>query len=221
MPTIGLEAGIVLLLLLPGFISARIVRSFCPRQKQTDFELVAEALIHTFVVVVVYSVVVRHMPFQVNSWVQDKTTHYSFDLFRWNLLSLLGIAVVWGLIVSVSQNRDWPWSLLRKVGATQQSARSSTWHDAFFEFGAKGYVQVELADGRYVLGYLRLYSHEAETPSLFLTDARWVGVDANGQSSVVKIPGSGVLLTKESGIVNVMFLDSGTNSQAQSATTTS
>ena len=122
MTNIGFEAGVVLLLLLPGFISARIIQLFCPKSKKSEFEWVTDALIHTFIVVVLYSICVRGLPLHLNTWVEDKTTRYDVDVLRLRLLLLLGLAVLWGSVVTVCKNRDFPWKWLRDWGATQQSA---------------------------------------------------------------------------------------------------
>src|SRR5208337_155123 len=207
MPTIGYEAGVVLLMLLPGLIAARIVQSFCVgAAKQSDFDKVVEALIHTFCVVVVYAVFVKRLPLQINSWTEGNKTHYSVDALRGPLPWLLLIAVAWGFLAMICNNLDVPWKWLRKFGVVSRSARNSVWHDTFYEHGELNYVQVELSDGRFVLGYLQHYSDQPEDGSLFVGDASWIGYGQDGQTSVVPIPGPGILLTKSSGIVNVAFL---------------
>jgi hypothetical protein len=50
MPQIGVEAFAVLLILLPGFLCARIVQSLCVRPKQTELDKVIEALLYTLLV---------------------------------------------------------------------------------------------------------------------------------------------------------------------------
>ena len=215
MPDIGFEAAIVLLMLLPGFISASIVQSFAPSEERNELDKVTQALIHTFLIAVCYAAVTRHLPIQVNSWPRDGGTHYTVEVFRWRLLLLLGIAVAWGALVTVCSNWDWPWKYFRTWGLTRQSARASVWHDVFYEYAQRGYVQVELKDGRFALGYVRHFSHDAKDPYLFLEDASWIGVGKDGDAEVVRIPGAGVLLSKDSGIVNVMFLQPATKPDAQ------
>ncbi|MFY9676507.1 MAG: DUF6338 family protein [Terriglobales bacterium] len=208
MPTIGYEAGIVLLLLLPGFISARIVQSFClGTTKRSDFDKVVDALIHTFFVAVLYAVTVKRLPLQVNSWTDGNKTHYAVDAVRWPLLWLLLIAVAWGALVMICNNLDVPWKWLRKLRVVHRSARNSVWHDSFYDYGDVSYVQVELSDGRFVLGYLQYYSDQPEDGCLFVGDASWIGYGQDGKTTVIPIPGPGILLTKSSGIVNVAFLN--------------
>jgi hypothetical protein len=53
------------------------------------------------------------------------------------------------------------------------------------------------------LGSLLYYSDVAEDASIYLTQASWV--DSNGNT--IAIPGSGILLTKSSGIRSVSLLN--------------
>jgi len=62
---------------------------------------------------------------------------------------------------------------------------------------------VELADGRGVQGIVSFYSDTAEEGSIYLSSARWIGID----SVIVEIPGPGILLTKNASIVAISFLD--------------
>jgi len=62
---------------------------------------------------------------------------------------------------------------------------------------------VELADGGGVQGIVSFYSDTAEECSIYLSSARWIGID----SVIVEIPGPGILLTKNASIVAISFLD--------------
>lgn len=116
-------------------------------------------------------------------------------------LGLIALAIA--LIVSISTNNDLHGRVLRKLRFTQRTARSSVWSDVFHY--ASGYVQVELVDGRNVLGWLRYYSDTPEESSLYLEDAAWIRPD----NTKVPVKGPGILLTKESGIRTIMFLAPG------------
>ena len=96
--------------------------------------------------------------------------------------------------------------LLRSIGLTERTSRSSIWNDVFQGVETPGVdttVQVELADGRSVQGFVQFYSDTADECSIFLSTARWIGED----NEIVPIPGPGILLTKNANIVSVSFLD--------------
>lgn len=75
------------------------------------------------------------------------------------------------------------------------------WIDTFENIG--GYVQVQLKDGRSIIGWVRRYSETSTDPSLFLENAAWVL-----EGETVNIPGSGILIRKEAGIRTIAFLKS-------------
>lgn len=78
----------------------------------------------------------------------------------------------------------------------------------------EGFVQVRLSDGRSVIGWLRKYSDDDDTQVLFLQDAAWV--DEKGNETPIR--GAGILLSKDSGIEYVMFLEArseSSNSEAE------
>lgn len=132
---------------------------------------------------------------------------YSFQL-NWPYLALLAaLALVTGILVSANLNHDWLLRLLRKWRITQRTARNSIWNDAFQDIPSS-FVLVQLSRDRSIIGYLRYYSDEQDDASLFLEDAAWI-VDEEGTQS--PIDGPGILLTKQSGIESVSFLETGKN----------
>jgi hypothetical protein len=115
------------------------------------------------------------------------------------LISFLLAAAIGGLVTNDLSGR-----LFRKLRLTQRTTRSSVWSDAFHDRG--GVLQVELGDGRRVLGWLRYYSDEPQDSSLFLERANWVNEDL----TLTPVDGPGILITKDLGINWIEFLDSRT-----------
>jgi hypothetical protein len=107
-----------------------------------------------------------------------------------------------GALYAHSINHNWLTAPFRWFKISERSARSSVWNDVFSDL--KGIVQVELSDGRSVIGWIRKYSDEDDADALFLDEAAWI--DSDGKE--VPIHGPGILLTKNLGIKYVMFLDS-------------
>ena len=181
------EALSVLLVLLPGFVSVGIVDSLFVRPKRSEFDKVAEALIFSFLVYIVFSIlfpgnkIAAATPFQ--------------------LLALVGVSVGFGIFRGATLHHDWPARHFRKLGFSQRTSSHSVWNDTFARYS--GFVQVELQDGRQVLGWLRFFSDEEDRMSLFLEEPVWVDKDGNEFS----IDSPGLLLTKESGIQTIMFLN--------------
>jgi hypothetical protein len=87
---------------------------------------------------------------------------------------------------------------------TERTARRSIWNDIFQREAQRNQVvQVELGDGRSILGVLSYYSDAAEECSLYLSQASWVGEEGEA----IAIPGPGILLTKNAKIQSISLLD--------------
>ena len=111
-----------------------------------------------------------------------------------------GISLALALLISLLINSD-VLAVLRTLRLTQQTSRTSIWNDVLYTLPRDVYVEVELQDGRLLLGYLKHYSPKPEESMLFLSDAYWISATAR-----IPIDGPGILLTKASGIKNLMFL---------------
>jgi hypothetical protein len=55
----GLQAFAVLLVLLPGFLSSRIVQMLCARPKQRELDKIVEALLFSFVTYLLFAMTLR------------------------------------------------------------------------------------------------------------------------------------------------------------------
>jgi hypothetical protein len=153
---------------------------------------------YSFLVYVSFAAVRGRFPITVSA--VGSVQRYVLELHVWPLIEPTIIAGLLAVLVAAMMNRDFPLSVLRRLRITQWTSRVAVWNDCFDTFG--DYVQVELADGRQVMGWLRFYSNTEEESALFLEDAAWIGEGG------VQIPinGPGILLTKRSGIRTVMFL---------------
>ncbi len=200
-----MQALAVMFILLPGFLAAYILQSLVTRPKQSDLEKVVEALIFSFVVYLISALIIgTRLPI---SWYPEKDAYgnatYGVSLSWWKLLVLLLLPVVLGLVSALLLEHDYVLCALRWARLTDRTGRASTWNDVLQD--VDGVAQVELADGRSVMGWGRYYSDDADDASLFLERAAWVKTGSDG---LEPIPGPGILLTKEAGIRSIMFLAS-------------
>lgn len=202
----GLQAVLALLVLLPGFVSARVVRMMSARSLQTELERIIEALIFSFFTYICYFAIFG--PLLPLEWSVASTTNgtvpYNLAVHRSRLLSLVLISLFLGFGWGYVRGHDLLLKLLRKWGLTQRSSRESVWTDVFLNF--RGNVQVGLGDGRSVVGWLEQYAETSDERTVFLSHAAWVADDGKA----FDIPGDGyMLLTEKSEIKYVMFLDEG------------
>lgn len=203
MPT-SVVALQIFLVLLPGFAGTYIVQLLAVRAKQTDLDKIIEALLFSFLIYVSYSVFSQHSPVRFVHTPQAD----SIEFHPGNLLGLTGLTFLYALAMILFVNKDGA-LLLRKMKLTERTSRNSIWNDAFQDVDDPKNgttVQVELADGRSVQGFVGFYSDTAEESSIFLRNARWIG----DEGQLVDVPGPGILLTKNANIVSVSFLNPAT-----------
>jgi hypothetical protein len=208
---VSLLALQVFLILLPGFSAAYVVQALATRRTQSDFERVVEALVFSFVIYVCYIPLNNgKLPFHIE---HDPTGKIE-DTVLWEPAQLAWLAAVTAAfaLIAVAYIRFDGNRIFRAVGLTERTTRNSIWNDILEREAIDNQpIQVELADGRNILGVLLYYSDVSEDGSLYLTQASWV--DANGQT--VPIPGPGILLTKSSGVRCVSLLDPATDNPAE------
>lgn len=193
----------VFLILLPGFSAAYVVQALATRRSQSDLERVIETLVFSFIIYVCYMPLNGgRLPFHIlhdPAGKGDDTVLWEPAQLAWLAVVTLAFAMVSVAYIRFDGNR-----LFHLIGFTERTTRNSIWNDVFESEAIDGQpLQVELADGRSVLGSLLYYSDVAEDASIYLTQASWVDSDSN----TVAIPGSGILLTKNSGILAVSLLD--------------
>jgi len=207
MPDIRFEVLTVLVVLLPGFLAARLEQRLTVNPKQSDFDKTIEALLYSFFVYLTYTAIFRSpLPVSLNAQKVGETVHYSIEANPIRLAFLPLIAVVLSILVSFAANNDFFGRFFRLLRVTRRTWRSSTWADVFHSYS--GVVQVELSDGRSVMGWLKYFSDRPEDRTMFLERAAWVDADGN----LEEIQGPGILLTQKSGIREVMFLNASAES---------
>ena len=193
----GLQTLVALLILLPGFVSARIARSLSAQVQQSELERIIEALIFSFFNYVLYIAIFgASLPIE---WTP------MFQVHRWRVVFLLVTACLLGLLWGVLRSKDTILQRLRLWGWTERTGNESVWNDVFSSL--EGSVQVGLKDGRNLIRWIVRYSDSGGERSLFLERAYWVQEDG----SLVEIEGKGILLTDKAEIEYVMFLDNETS----------
>jgi hypothetical protein len=193
----------ILLILLPGFAAAYVVQLLALRGSQTDFDKVIEACLYSFLIYSTFALFAHGtLPFEIVMLKAPSTD----TLIQWHGLRLVGLAAITlffalGGALYVNRNGNW---LFQKMRLTERTARRSIWNDIFQREAKKNQiVQVELGDGRSILGLLSYYSDTAEENSVYIAQASWVDKDG----AAIPIPGPGILLTKNSNIQSISLLN--------------
>jgi Family of unknown function (DUF6338) len=197
-----LDAFAILVVLLPGFLCARLEQRLTVRRDQGELGQVVDALLNSFLIYVIFAAFTRSFPVSLTSRTTEPgVTRYFIETNLLGLGLLALIALVLGVATSFAANNDIFGRLFRWMNVSRRSWRESIWSDVFHNFGEA--VQVELADGRVVMGWLKYFSDQPAEARLFLERAAWVDEHRNR----IPIDGPGIFLTKESGIQVVAFLN--------------
>jgi hypothetical protein len=210
------EAITLLVILLPGFLAARIEQRLVVNPEQNEFDKTIEALLYSFFIYLTFTAIYRSFPVSLTIGKTGESSTYSINASPFKLALLPLIAILLAALTALASNQDFFGSFFRWLGVTRRTWRASIWSDVFHNYG--GVVQVELADGRSVIGWLKYYSDRAENASLFLERASWV---AAGTTEPVTIDGPGIFLTSESGIRSILFLRHETTEQPEEPPPTS
>jgi hypothetical protein len=203
MPDFRFEAIAVLIILLPGFFAARIEQRLTVNPDQNEFDKTVEALLYSFFVYLVFTAITHSFPISVKIEKVGEANRYSIEASILHLALLPLIALVLATLTSFASNNDLYGRVFRWLRVTRRTWRETVWSDVFH--AQTGVVQVELADGRCIMGWLKYFSDRpGNAKSLFLERTAWVTPDLQG---TIPIPGPGILLTEASDIRSVSFLD--------------
>src|SRR5438128_1616546 len=185
MPEFTIQSLTALLILLPGFLTAELVRTLSARRKRSEFDKIIQAFIYSFLVYVCFTIIGGKFPITIHVKSGEGATHYLPEFHFWPLLELTLIAGIMGVVVATMMNHDFPLRYFQKWRITQRTFLPTVWNDCFRM--PTEYVQVELADGRQVIGWLVYFSDSPEDASLYLEDAAWRKDD--GSSVPIEGPG--------------------------------
>ncbi|MBS0986908.1 DUF6338 family protein [Acetobacter thailandicus] len=214
MPT-TLAALAVLIFLLPGFVTDRIIVSLTPQRSRTDFRLVIDSLVWAFVDEVFYRIIA--LPFGLQQFPMGFTPEHPEVLFEGHALSaviLLLTSLVVGLIWSALSVWGVVFWLLRLIKITRSSGRVDVWQDVFTKHRT-AWLRAYLQDGTTITGWPEYFSDDGDKREVFLADAfieRPIDKDSGAEadddtvSSITELQGPGILLTERAEIVYVEVL---------------
>ena len=192
---------VVLIILLPGFITFFVERALAYQNPCQAAELVAKSLVYsllTFVCAMGVDSWCFHGKLNLVSWSTTAGGGHSYMKVTPQLGGValyVAMAFVLGLAIGLSKTHDWHMWLARGLRLTKRTGQVSTWLDVFHrnyppQRSDGPYVTVTLKDGRQVIGYPEYFSDEYhEGPVLFLVRASW-----RDDQETVDIPAPGILL---------------------------
>jgi hypothetical protein len=165
------EALTVLIFLLPGFLSERLADAITVRPPRSAAMEVAEALIFSLLIYLVYSIVgfVVGLP-PIVSLVGSASMIAVSGQSIWGIAVLVVGALVFAAAQAVIVNYEWFDWFAYKSRLTKRLTTRSVWLDAFGTFRGV-WIRVHLENGEKIVGWPQFYSENTSEPELFLADS--------------------------------------------------
>lgn len=212
MEALTAEAFKVLLFIIPGIISLRILAALKISSPSNPFNTTIDGLILTLL---------DHALYGFFRWLFTNLPSYGWVFSLMSFGSPMGqpggisgelgrqfsdsggfaiilIAVVVGFVAGVVRYHGWDFRLLRFLHLTNRTGENLVWAETFTR-APMSYAVVACKDGCRFLGWVDTFSEEAGNYEVFLSKAFQVQSDG----TLLPIAGPGVLLTRENPIIRV------------------
>lgn len=170
------EAINILFLLVPGFISIRVLDSVITRKNTNNPSKVTEAFVFSFLIYASVNVFYRWEPL-VTAHKTGDIFSYSFTNDIWLIFLTLALSLLIPLLIGACIHNDIHTKIFRKFNITDKTSRTSVWQDVYVN--EKRHVVAHLKDGRRVYGWPMYYSHSSEESHLYLFQPAWITDDGN------------------------------------------
>jgi len=196
------EALQILVFLIPGFISTKILNGLIVREDDRELGKVTEALIFSLIIYTIHAAISLGNPISI----QHSGESLSFSYNSFSLFVLLGLSIVLPLVFGFCVTTDCHMRLARRFSLTRKTARNSVWHDIFCD--KKTHVIINFADGRRLYGWPEYYSNDPKHQYIYLCRPAWILFNEKTEkSSYVDLDINGILITPEQKIESIEFLN--------------
>jgi Family of unknown function (DUF6338) len=167
MPEISKDIVALLSFLLPGFLMAWIFYSLTTHEKPTQFERVIQALIFTFFVKLLVTILKATLEFvgrfvTIGIWSADIELFFSFL-----------VALLLGIVAAYIVNTDRLHTLFRKFGFSQKSSHQTEWAHVFSAY--QRYIVLHLKDDTSIYGWPKVWPSDPDKGHFFIVAASWLG----------------------------------------------
>jgi hypothetical protein len=152
-------------------MSSALLDLLIVRRGKDVFARIIEALVFSFFIYAVVTVVTGQSPVLLHETKQDNVTTYSITGNASFLVPVVLLALLLPLGIGFLTTTDLHMEALRKCHITNKTSRESTWVDVFTD--QKRRVILHFSDGRRLHGWPMYYSEAPEEASLYLYDPAW------------------------------------------------
>lgn len=186
----------ILILLLPGIISSKVLDFFIARKKPEPFEKILESLVFSMIIYVLFTFFSDKSPVYLCA---EKTGYF----LKYNAIGFLGLFIISlfiPVIFGVCHTYDFPMNILRRFKLTNRTSRDTIWYNVFCDL--KTHIIINFENGRRIYGWPMYYSDDPAKPYIFLHKPAWID---EGKFTYLDI--KGILITSEQKIESVEFLN--------------
>jgi len=168
------EALNILFLLIPGFISEKILDVLVTRKKADQFSKLIEALIFSFLIYAFTAIVYKWQPL-VQIDYSGQNINYDLSTDNDIIIITLLFSIILPFILSGLIHNDLHTKFFRFLRITDKTSRISVWQDVFLN--EKKNLVITLNDNKRIFGWPMYYSHEKENSHIYLFNPAWIDDD--------------------------------------------
>ncbi|HUY28323.1 MAG TPA: DUF6338 family protein [Candidatus Binataceae bacterium] len=192
----------IVIFLLPGFLTQRLVDALTVRHAVSDTALIVEALMFALIDYFLYGLlaVLGALPPLSNLVMAGGAMVASLSAVI-GLAVLVAGAVVLGLGWSFIANRGWFYAFSRWIGITTKTGAVGAWLDTFEAFRG-AWVRVHLQSGVEIVGWPKFYSEGSNPQEIFLAESYFERPDG----TVFNVDGPGILIPANAAIEMIELL---------------
>lgn len=164
----------VLMLLIPGLISMRILETIRRKEIESAVNKLIESFIFSFLIYIAVAFIYKWEPIAKAEKVGNEIT-YSICTDYFLLAITLGLSVLFPLVLGAVVHNDYHMVVLRFLRVTNRTSRDTAWDDVFTNHVR--FLTIHLKDGRRVTGWPEYYSNSPDEGFIYLSQASWINSD--------------------------------------------
>ncbi len=169
--TFTYETVNILLLLVPGFISTRILDTIIHRKEQEISATLFEALTFSFAIYALANLFIEWKPI-FHATKQGELAKYEFSTDGNLIIIITILTIIVPTTIGAILHHDLILKLFRVLHITDKTSRDTTWQDVFVE--QKRFVVIHLKDGRRIYGWPMYYSNDPIEGFIYLFQPAWI-----------------------------------------------
>ncbi|WP_448248028.1 DUF6338 family protein [Thalassotalea agariperforans] len=185
----------LLLLLIPGLLSSRIIQLMERKIDQNNLRIIVDVLMYSFLIYLAVEVLYKWSPIFTITKNNDGTFSYQSIADFTSVSITIILAIIFPITVGAIKHRDLHMLLLRAIRVTNKTSRETAWDDVFTN--SNRYITVHFKDERRLTGWPMYYSNSPDEGFIYLYDAAWL----DDNNNYIETNSHGILINKEDALL--------------------